>query len=102
MHAVKERDDGIVVRGARLVSTGAAFSNVTYVSQYIPITGLAGNEEDFALAFFVPFNAPGIKFIGRYISPRRSARPSTIHSPAVSMSPISALCSTMSSFRGRM
>jgi 4-hydroxyphenylacetate 3-monooxygenase len=36
MHVVKERDDGIVVRGARLVSTGAAFSNVTYVSQYIP------------------------------------------------------------------
>jgi 4-hydroxyphenylacetate 3-monooxygenase len=66
MHVVKERDDGIVVRGARLVSTGAAFSNVTYMSQYIPITGLAGNEEDFALAFFVPFNAPGIKFIGRY------------------------------------
>ena len=66
MHVVKERDDGIVVRGARLVSTGAAFSNVSYVSQYIPITGLAGDEEDFALAFFVRFNAPGIKFIGRH------------------------------------
>jgi 4-hydroxyphenylacetate 3-monooxygenase len=66
MHVVKERDDGIVVRGARMVSTGAAFSHVTYLSQYIPISGLAENEEDFALAFFVPFNAPGIKFIGRY------------------------------------
>jgi 4-hydroxyphenylacetate 3-monooxygenase len=66
MHVVKERDDGIVVRGARMVSTGAAFSHVTYMSQYIPVSGLAENEEDFALAFFVPFNAPGIKFIGRY------------------------------------
>lgn len=66
MHVVKERDDGIIVRGARMVSTGAAFSHVTYLSQYIPITGLGENEEDFALAFFVPFDAPGIKFIGRY------------------------------------
>ena len=32
LHVVKERDDGIVVRGARLVSTGAAFSHVTYLS----------------------------------------------------------------------
>lgn len=66
MHVVKERDDGIVVRGARMVSTGAAFSHVTYMSQYIPVSGLAANEDDFALGFFVPFNAPGIKFIGRY------------------------------------
>lgn len=66
MHVVKERDDGIVVRGARMVSTGAAFSHVTYVSQYIPAGGLSKGEEDFALGFFVPFNAPGIKFIGRY------------------------------------
>ena len=66
LHVVKERDDGIIVRGARLVSTGAAFSHVTYMSQYIPVTGLAENEADLALAFFVPFTAPGIKFIGRY------------------------------------
>ena len=66
MHVVKERDDGIVVRGARMVSTGAAFSHVTYLSQYIPVSGLAENEEDFALAFFVPFHAPGLKFLGRY------------------------------------
>jgi 4-hydroxyphenylacetate 3-monooxygenase len=66
MHVVKERDDGIIVRGARMVSTGAAFSHVTYLSQYIPAGGLAQNEEDFALGFFVPFDAPGIKFIGRY------------------------------------
>lgn len=66
MHVTKERDDGIVVKGARMVSTGAAFSQVTYVSQYFPAGGLAGDEEDFALGFFLPFNAPGLKFIGRY------------------------------------
>ena len=66
MHVVKEREDGIVVRGARMVSTGAAFSQVTYVSQYFPAGGLGGDEEDFALGFFLPFNAPGVKFIGRY------------------------------------
>lgn len=67
MHVVKERDDGIVVRGARMISTGAAFSNVTYVSQYLPGTaGLGMDEKDFALGFFVPFDAPGVKLIGRY------------------------------------
>lgn len=66
MHVVKERDDGIVVRGARMISTGAAFSHVTYVSQYLPASGLGVDDKDFSLGFFVPFNAPGIKFIGRY------------------------------------
>lgn len=67
MHVVKERDDGIVVRGARMISTGAAFSNVTYVSQYLPGSpGLGMDEKDFALGFFVPFDAPGVKLIGRY------------------------------------
>lgn len=65
MHVVKEREDGIVVRGARMISTGAAFSQVTYVSQYIPAGGLADDEADFALGFFLPMNAPGVKFIGR-------------------------------------
>lgn len=65
MHVVKEREDGIVVRGARMISTGAAFSQVTYVSQYIPAGGLADDEADFALGFFLPMNALGVKFIGR-------------------------------------
>ncbi|WP_134736088.1 4-hydroxyphenylacetate 3-hydroxylase family protein [Amycolatopsis sp. CFH S0740] len=66
MHVVKERDDGIVVRGARMISTGAAFSQVTYVSQYVPAAGLGVDDKDFALGFFVPFDAPGVKLIGRY------------------------------------
>jgi 4-hydroxyphenylacetate 3-monooxygenase len=66
MHVVKERDDGIVVRGARMVSTGAAFSHVTYMSQYIQPAGLAEHEEDLAIGFFVPFNVPGLTFMGRY------------------------------------
>jgi 4-hydroxyphenylacetate 3-monooxygenase len=66
IHVVKERDDGIVVRGARMVSTGAAFSHVTYVSQFISGSQLGSDDKDFALGFFVPFDAPGIKFIGRY------------------------------------
>jgi len=36
------------------------------MSQYIQPAGLAKNEEDFALGFFVPFNAPGLTFMGRY------------------------------------
>lgn len=66
MRVVAERDDGIVVRGARMISTGAAFSQVTYVSQYLPASGLADDEQDFALGFFLPFDAPNLSFIGRY------------------------------------
>lgn len=66
MRVVKERDDGMVVRGARMVSTGAAFSHVTYCSTYVPGAGLGPQDEDMAIGFMVPFNAPGIKFIGRY------------------------------------
>jgi len=65
-HVVKERDDGIVVRGLRMISTGAAFSHTTYVSQYISGSGLGQDEADLAFGFFVPFNAPGVKLIGRY------------------------------------
>jgi 4-hydroxyphenylacetate 3-monooxygenase len=66
LHVVKERDDGIVVRGARMVSTGAAFSHVTYVSQYFPGSALSPEDADLALGFFLPMNAPGLKFIGRH------------------------------------
>ncbi|MBP2365113.1 4-hydroxyphenylacetate 3-hydroxylase family protein [Pseudonocardia parietis] len=65
MHVVKERDDGIVVRGARMISTGSAFSHVTFITQFVQAQQLGAAEEDFALSFFVPMNAPGMKFIGR-------------------------------------
>jgi 4-hydroxyphenylacetate 3-monooxygenase len=62
IHAVKETDEGVVVRGAKMVATGSALSNYNFVSYHgnLPI-----KKEEYALSFFAPMNAPGIKLICR-------------------------------------
>ena len=66
---VKETDAGIVISGARMVSTLCAYSHDLLV---MPSTYLANNEEakPYAFGFAVPVNAPGLRFI---------CRPSVIH-----------------------
>ncbi len=61
---VKETDAGIVIRGARMVSTLAAYSNeiVVMPSSYIANTPEA---KDYAFGFAVPANAPGLSFLSR-------------------------------------
>lgn len=67
---VKETDAGIVINGARMVSTLCAYSHDLLV---MPSTYLANSEEarPYAFGFAVPVNAPGLRFI---------CRPSVIHS----------------------
>ncbi|MEU0649656.1 4-hydroxyphenylacetate 3-hydroxylase N-terminal domain-containing protein [Streptomyces umbrinus] len=62
VHVVNERDDGIVVRGAKMVATGSALTNTTAMFYYgsAPI-----KDPDYALAFFVPTNARGVKLLSR-------------------------------------
>ena len=62
IHAVKETDEGVVVRGAKMVATGSAFSNYNFVSYHgsTPI-----KKPEYALSFFAPMNAPGIKLLCR-------------------------------------
>ncbi|MSP93823.1 MAG: 4-hydroxyphenylacetate 3-hydroxylase [Alphaproteobacteria bacterium] len=66
LHAgvVKERDDGIVLKGAQQLGTGAVFSDAIYISCIHPLTP---GDEAYAFAVAVPANAPGVK-----IFPRRS------------------------------
>ena len=66
---VKETDAGIVIRGARMVSTLCAYSDDLLV---MPSTYLANSEEarPYAFGFAVPVNAPGLRFI---------CRPSVVH-----------------------
>jgi len=61
---VRETDDGIVVRGARMLATLAPFSDELAV---FPSTVLKSTPEDapYALAFAVPCSAPGLRFICR-------------------------------------
>src|SRR5581483_2466615 len=62
IHAVKETDEGVVVRGAKMVATGSAYSKYNLVSGHgsTPI-----KKEEYALSFFAAMNAPGIKLICR-------------------------------------
>ena len=71
---VKETNEGIVIRGARMVSTLAAYANELLV---MPSTHLAVNKEaePYAFGFAVPVDAPGLMFV---------CRPSVIHQNAAS------------------
>ena len=64
VRAVAERDDGIIVSGAKMVGTAAALTNYNFVANYGP-NDLGGGDQSHALIFFVPMNAPGVKMISR-------------------------------------
>ena len=72
---VKETDAGIVIRGARMVSTLAAYSHDLIV---LPSTYIANSKEaePYAFGFSVPVAAPGLRFI---------CRPSVIRQNAASV-----------------
>ncbi len=59
---VERRPDGLVVRGARLLSTLAPVADESYVGPYFP---RKAGEEDYAVCFSVPLNAPGLKILAR-------------------------------------
>jgi len=65
VHVVKERDDGIVVRGAKMLATGSALTHATFVAQNGAVRLEKGKAEDFALVFIAPMDAPGCKLICR-------------------------------------
>ncbi|WP_223635504.1 4-hydroxyphenylacetate 3-hydroxylase family protein [Planococcus sp. 4-30] len=64
VRAVEEREDGIVVSGAKMVGTAAALTNYNFVANYGP-KELGGGDISHALIFLVPMNAPGLKMISR-------------------------------------
>lgn len=71
LRIVKERDDGIVVRGARFVTLGPLTNEVVIAPTY----PLADNEPEFAVWFACPVNLPGVRQICR--------SPFTLHRSAV-------------------
>ncbi|MFP6616425.1 MAG: 4-hydroxyphenylacetate 3-hydroxylase N-terminal domain-containing protein [Candidatus Hydrogenedentota bacterium] len=66
MHVVEKRDDGIVVRGAKLHITAASLVHEFIV---LPTRRMKPGEEDYAIAFSTPVNAPGIRIINKMIEP---------------------------------
>ena len=63
LHIVERRDDGIVVRGAKAHQTGSLSSHEIIV---LPTRALKKGDEDYALAFAIPNDTPGvIHVVGR-------------------------------------
>lgn len=66
LHIVEKREDGIVVRGAKAHQSGAALAHYNLV---VPTTSMKENEKEYAIAFAVPPNAPGIVHIAEAPAP---------------------------------
>ncbi|MEH7073614.1 4-hydroxyphenylacetate 3-hydroxylase family protein [Neobacillus drentensis] len=64
VRAVAEKDDGIIVSGAKMVGTAAALTHYNFVANYGTFD-LGDGDLSHALIFFVPMNAPGVKMISR-------------------------------------
>ena len=62
LHLVRETDRGIIVRGARMLSTLAPFADEIWVGPFYP---RKPGEESYALCFAIPMDTPGLKFICR-------------------------------------
>ncbi|MGP3923751.1 4-hydroxyphenylacetate 3-hydroxylase family protein [Streptomyces sp. 8N616] len=61
VHVEEERDDGLIVSGAKVVATGSAITHFNFIAHY----GLPVRQKEFALVCAVPMGAPGLKLICR-------------------------------------
>ncbi|MFD3440521.1 4-hydroxyphenylacetate 3-hydroxylase family protein [Streptomyces sp. NPDC058685] len=62
IRVVAEKDDGIVVSGAKMIGTGAVFADEVVVGTIEP---LAPEDADHAVSFSVPTDTPGLTFVSR-------------------------------------
>ncbi|MGQ0615488.1 MAG: 4-hydroxyphenylacetate 3-hydroxylase family protein [Acidimicrobiia bacterium] len=61
VHVEEERDDGLVVSGAKVVATGSALTHYNFIAHY----GIPLKKKKFALVCTIPMGAPGMKLICR-------------------------------------
>jgi 4-hydroxybutyryl-CoA dehydratase / vinylacetyl-CoA-Delta-isomerase len=71
VHIVDERPDGIVVRGAKIHTSVLTNANEVIV---LPTRNMSEADKDYAVAFAVPANTPGLKMIcSPYGAPREGS-----------------------------
>lgn len=58
-----EDDEGITIRGAKMLATGGIMANEVLVTCLQPLK--KGEEEKYAISFAIPMNAPGLKILSR-------------------------------------
>jgi len=86
VRVVERREDGIVVRGAKAHITGAAYAHEMFV---IPCRAMTEADADYAVAFAIPCNAPGVRQICRPFHSRITAaefpnsRPLRVHTESL-------------------
>jgi len=66
LHVVERRADGIVVRGAKAHNTLAPYAHELIV---LPTRDMRAEDADYAVAFAIPADAPGITMIARGAAP---------------------------------
>jgi len=59
---LEERDGGVIMHGAQMLATGAVMSDYVFVSVIAP---QRAGDEDYAVSFVVPNDAPGLKIYPR-------------------------------------
>jgi 4-hydroxyphenylacetate 3-monooxygenase len=59
---VEEREDGIVIRGAQMLGTGAVYSDFVQLSTIHP---MRPGDENYAINVAIPCNAPGVRIYSR-------------------------------------
>jgi len=74
LRVVEERDDGVVIRGAKMVSTAAPFAHELLILRYGGANRLTEEDADYAFIGAVPINSPGLKLF-----PRKVHRPQVAH-----------------------
>ena len=76
LHVKERRNNGIVVRGAKLHQTGALNSHEIIL---MPTMAMREEDKDFAVSFAVPSDTDGIVYIlGRQASDTRKTEPGTV------------------------
>jgi 4-hydroxyphenylacetate 3-monooxygenase len=58
----EERDDGIIVKGAQMLGTGAALADYIHLSTIFP---MRPGDENYAISVVVPVSAPGVQVYSR-------------------------------------
>jgi 4-hydroxybutyryl-CoA dehydratase/vinylacetyl-CoA-Delta-isomerase len=65
LRVVERTDDGIVVRGAKTHTSGSVGAEELIV---IPTRALIEGEDDYAVSFAIPVDAPGLRMVARGLS----------------------------------
>jgi 4-hydroxyphenylacetate 3-monooxygenase/4-hydroxybutyryl-CoA dehydratase/vinylacetyl-CoA-Delta-isomerase len=77
LRIVEERPDGIVVRGAKAHTTTAPQAEEIIV---LPTRLMTKADRDYAVAFAIPADAPGVRMVVRVANPRKREKlPAPIH-----------------------